>query len=83
MKVKSILKIVLSTEIEITVETEKERFKTYYINYLAENKGITYDGETAMNCDSSFYLPDEVLDRKVTFIDTNKKGSLEIKCYLK
>lgn len=83
MKVKSILKITLSTKIEITVETEKEHYKTYYINYFAEKEGITYDGETHMKCDSCLYLPDEVLDRKVTFIDTNKNGSLEIKCYIR
>lgn len=83
MKVKNLLKMVSSTEISITVKngvSSKRKYKTYYIDYLSEKRGIIYDGESCMKCCSTIYLPDYVLERTVTFVSAFE-NRVDISCY--
>lgn len=83
MKVKNLLKMVNSSEISITVKNDissPRKYKTYYINYLSEEHGVSYDGDTCMKCCCITYLPDHVLDRTVTFVSAFE-NRVDISCY--
>ena len=82
MKVKNLLKMVNSPEIAITVEDPEAefKFKTYYINYCSSG-GIRYDGVTHMECDSIEYLPETILERRVTYVSAYK-DRVDISCYI-
>ena len=83
MKVKSVLKMVNSSKISITVKNDPsspQKYKTYHIDYLAEKDGISYNGSTHMECSCINYIPDHVLDRRVTYISAFEDRVI-IDCY--
>lgn len=80
-KLKTVLKMSIESRTFITVKTEG-KYKTYLIDVLAKKRGVTYDSDGMMECDSAAYLPKEVLDRTVTYIGINNAyQALAIDCY--
>lgn len=78
MKLKTLLKVVNASEIEITVKTNGS-YKNYYVNYLKAHEP-TYDSSTYMSCGATSLLPEEIMDRAVTFVDAYK-SRVSISCY--
>ena len=83
-KLRNILKVVNSTRITITIKNDPNThlgYKTYNVDYLSERDGIAYDGPTHMECSCINYLPENILDRRVTFIDGTFDNGVGIQCY--
>lgn len=80
-KLKTVLKMSIETRNFITVKTDG-KYKTYLVDVLAKERGVTYDSDVTMECDSVSYLPKEILDRTVTYIGINNaQQALAIDCY--
>lgn len=80
MKLKSIKNVAAETKFVITVQTNG-KYKTYYIDYCSKKHGITTNCDTHMDCDSWAWLPEEILNREVTFISVNRAvQALAIDC---
>lgn len=76
MKLKTLLKTVIATRVDITVETNDEYY-TYYVDYTSDKPSVTYD--THANVPSFIYIPKAVLDREVTFINIcNNRLKIEV-----
>lgn len=85
MKLKTLLKTILTDAIDITVSIGEDRFFTYHYRgdkatYDEHGLGIYFRCDAFLDTTSLTDIPDDVLNRKVTYIDTFK-DRIQIRIY--